>query len=129
MTASIQNPQVSVKKNYDQIAWTWMRYSAFLLIPLAWGHMIMQDVVVGVHNMNADYAIERIANLGWKTYDVLLLAFAFAHGMNGVRQVLRDYIHNPKAFQLVSYALLIIWLAITVVGAIALFAINQPIGK
>lgn len=129
MTASTQTPQVSVKKNYDQIAWTWMRYSAFLLIPLAWGHMIMQDVVVGVHNMNASYAIERITNLGWKTYDVLLLGFAFAHGMNGVRQVLRDYIHNPKTFQMVSYALLIIWFVITVVGAIALFAINQPIGQ
>jgi succinate dehydrogenase / fumarate reductase membrane anchor subunit len=129
MTASTQSRQVSVKKNYEQIAWTWMRYSAFLLIPLAWGHMILQDVVVGVHNMNGAYAIERISNLGWKTYDVLLLAFAFAHGMNGVRQVLRDYIHDPKVFQLVSYALLIIWLLVTAVGAIALFAINRPIGN
>lgn len=129
MTASTQNRQVSVRKNFDQIAWTWMRYSAFLLIPLAWGHMLLQDVVVGVHNMSGAYAIERISNLGWKTYDVLLLSFAFAHGMNGVRQILRDYIHDPKWFQVVSYALLIVWLVVTAAGAIALFAINKPIGS
>jgi len=128
MTTNTQSQPVTVKKTLDQVAWTWMRYSAFLLIPLAWGHLILQDVVVGVHNMNANYAIERITNVGWKTYDILLLSFAFAHGMNGVRQVLRDYIHNPKTFQLVSYLLLILWFAITVVGAIALFAINKPIG-
>jgi succinate dehydrogenase / fumarate reductase, membrane anchor subunit len=128
MTTSTQSQPVTVKKTLDQVAWTWMRYSAFLLIPLAWGHLILQDVVVGVHNMNADYAIQRITNVGWKTYDVLLLGFAFAHGMNGVRQVLRDYIHNPKTFQIVSYLLLIIWFVITLVGAIALFAINKPVG-
>jgi succinate dehydrogenase / fumarate reductase membrane anchor subunit len=128
MTTTTQSQPVTVKKTLDQVAWTWMRYSAFLLIPLAWGHLILQDVVVGVHQMNANYAIERITNVGWKTYDVLLLGFAFAHGMNGVRQVLRDYIHNPKTYQLVSYLLLILWFAITVVGAIALFSINKPIG-
>jgi succinate dehydrogenase / fumarate reductase, membrane anchor subunit len=128
MTTSTQSRPVTVNKTLDQVAWTWMRYSAFLLIPLAWGHLILQDVVIGVHNMNTDYAIQRITNLGWKTYDVLLLGFAFAHGMNGLRQVLRDYIHNPKTFQVVSILLLIFWFLITLVGAIALFSINKPIG-
>jgi succinate dehydrogenase / fumarate reductase, membrane anchor subunit len=128
MTTNSQSQQVTVNKTFDQVAWTWMRYSAFLLIPLAWGHLIMQDVVVGVHKMNADYAIQRMTNLGWKTYDVLLLGFAFAHGMNGIRQVLRDYIHNEKAFKVINILLLIIWLVITLVGAVALFAINKPSG-
>ena len=88
-----------------------------------------EDVVIGVHKMNTDYAIQRITNVGWKTYDVFLLGFAFAHGMNGLRQVLRDYIHDPKIFQVVSYILLIVWLVITIVGAIALFAINRPLGN
>jgi succinate dehydrogenase / fumarate reductase membrane anchor subunit len=50
-----------------------MRYSAFLLIPLAWGHLIMQDVVVGVHNMDLNYAVQRMTQMGWKVYDILLL--------------------------------------------------------
>jgi succinate dehydrogenase / fumarate reductase membrane anchor subunit len=129
MAASTQSQNVQVPKTLDQVAWTWMRYSAILLIPLAWGHLILQDVVIGVHNMNAAYAAQRIANLGWKLYDIFLLGFAFAHGMNGLRQVLRDYIPNPKTFQVVSYVLLALWFAITVVGAIALLAINKPLGN
>jgi succinate dehydrogenase / fumarate reductase membrane anchor subunit len=120
--------RVRIPKTFDQVAWTWMRYSAFLLIPLAWGHIILQDVVVGVHNITTDYAIQRAASLGWKVYDILLLGFAFAHGMNGVRQVLRDYIHNPQTFRVVSYLLLLVWLAITALGAVALLLINAPVG-
>jgi succinate dehydrogenase / fumarate reductase membrane anchor subunit len=127
MTTS-QPTTAQVGKTFDQVAWTWMRYSAFLLIPLAWGHLIMQDVVVGVHNMDVNYAIERMANLGWKIYDILLLGFAFAHGMNGVRQVLRDYIHNPKTFQVLGVVLFVVWFIVTLVGAIALLAI-RPMGN
>ncbi|MBI4926861.1 MAG: hypothetical protein HY835_03770 [Anaerolineae bacterium] len=126
MTTTTQPEKVVVKKNFDQVAWTWMRYSAFLLIPLAWGHIILQDVVVGVHNITTDYAINRMANMGWKIYDIALLGFAFAHGMNGVRQVFRDYIHKPETFRLVSIILLVVWFLITLVGAIALLAI-QPV--
>ena len=32
--------RVKVKPNYDHIAWKWMRYSALLLIPLVWFHVI-----------------------------------------------------------------------------------------
>ena len=130
MSTTINQPErVRISKNYDQIAWSMMRYSAFLLIPLAWFHLILQDVVVGVHSITTDYAVERMANLGWKIYDILLLGFAFAHGMNGVRQVFRDYIHNPKTFRLVSILLLLFWLAITAAGAIALLSINGPAGQ
>ncbi len=122
---SLQPERVSIAKNFDQVAWSWMRYSGFLLIPLAFGHMILQDVVVGVHNITTDYAIERMANIGWKIYDILLLGFAFAHGMNGVRQVCRDYFHNPNTFRLVSIVLFILWLSITAAGAIALLAITS----
>ena len=121
MAATTQPRQAPVKKTLDQVAWTWMRYSAFLLIPLAWFHLVLQDVVVNVHNMNLDYATQRMANTGWKVYDLFLLAFAFAHGMNGVRLVLRDYVHKPATYQLVSYLLLVIWLVVTAAGAIALF--------
>lgn len=127
MTATTRSSQVTVKKSYDQVAWTWMRYSAFLLIPLAWGHLILQDVVVGVHQMNLDYALMRMTNLGWKLYDVFLLGFAFAHGMNGVRQVLRDYIRSDGAFRVVSYLLLLVWLVVTAIGAIALFSATPPV--
>lgn len=129
MTTATQKPtprRVDVPKSFETVAWNMMRYSAFLLIPLAWGHLILQDIIVGVHSIDLDYVAMRWDLLAWRIYDILLLAFAFAHGMNGVRQVLRDYIHNPKVFTVVSYLLLIAWFLISAMGAVAIIAGTRP---
>lgn len=117
---SEQIRRVKVRPNYDHVAWKWMRYSALLLIPLVWIHVILQDVIVGVHAMDLDYVAQRWANIGWRIYDALLLGFAMAHGMNGVRQVANDFIKGDRARSIMSWALFVFWLAITVIGAAAL---------
>ena len=94
MTTNPQN--TSGVPRYESTPWKWMRYSAFLLIPLAWGHVLIQDVLVGGHGINLDYVALRWSMVGWRIYDFLLLAFAFAHGINGLRQVLFDYVHEPQ---------------------------------
>lgn len=109
-----------IPQNYETIAWKWMRYSAVLLIPLVWIHVLLQDVLVGVHRINLDYVAMRWSLVGWRIYDVALLGFAFAHGMNGLRQVLNDYFHSSTARRIISWLLLIVWFVITVIGAIAL---------
>jgi succinate dehydrogenase / fumarate reductase membrane anchor subunit len=116
---------VKTPANFDQVAWKWMRYSALLLIPLVWGHLILQDVVNGVHLMAVDptqYVNARWADLGWRIYDALLLGFAFAHGVNGIRQVLKDYIHGQTARKVLNWGLLIFWLVLFLFGFIALVA-------
>jgi succinate dehydrogenase / fumarate reductase membrane anchor subunit len=80
----------------------------------------LQDVLIGVHQIDLDYVALRWASLGWRVYDVLLLGFAFAHGMNGFRQVLFDYFHAPGTRRALSWILLIVWLVITAIGAIAI---------
>jgi succinate dehydrogenase / fumarate reductase membrane anchor subunit len=120
-TANAAPPTVRrIPKGYDSIAWRWMRYSAFLLIPLAFGHVLIQDVIFGVHNINLTYVSVRWANLFWRVYDAFLLTFAFAHGMNGLRQVLGDYITAPRTRQVLAWLLLLVWLAISLIGSIAL---------
>lgn len=111
---------IKVKQSYETVAWKWMRYSALLLIPLVWGHLILQDVIVGVHAMDLDYVAQRWASIGWRIYDALLLGFAFAHGVNGLRQVLIDFVHSETGRKLLSWALFIFWLAIFAIGAVAL---------
>lgn len=117
---STRSLRVETPRNFDRLAWLFMRYSALLLIPLAFGHLILQDVIVGVHSIDIDYVAMRWASLGWRIYDAALLAFAFAHGVNGLRQVLMDYIRNERVFRLVSWGLLLLWLVVTAAGAIAL---------
>jgi succinate dehydrogenase / fumarate reductase, membrane anchor subunit len=119
--------RVSAPRNFETIAWLFMRYSALLLIPLAFGHVIWQDVIVGVHAIDIGYVKDRWDILGFRLYTASLLVFAFTHGMNGVRQVLMDYIQNDRLFRMVSWVLLIIWFVISLMGAIALIAgVRQP---
>jgi succinate dehydrogenase / fumarate reductase membrane anchor subunit len=117
---SVEGRTVKVKQNYDTVAWKWMRYSGILLIPLAWLHVAIQDVIVGVHAIDLDYVQMRWASLGWRAFDFALLAFAFAHGMNGLRQVLDDYIHGERARRNIAWLLLIVWLVISLIGGIAI---------
>lgn len=117
---SARPTRVETPRNFETTAWILMRYSAILLIPLAFGHLILQDVIVGVHKINIDYVALRWSMIGWRIYDVFLLAFAFAHGMNGFRQVLMDYIRSERAFRVVSWILLLGWVVITLIGAVAI---------
>jgi succinate dehydrogenase / fumarate reductase, membrane anchor subunit len=127
-TQSESIPVRTVKRpsNYENTAWRWMRYSAFLLIPLAWIHVLIQDVLVGVHAIDIDYVALRWANVGWRIYDVALLGFAFAHGMNGLRQVLLDYVNDPGKRKILSRVLFIGWLLITLIGAVAIIGGVRP---
>ena len=111
---------VEVPRTYENTAWKWMRYSGLLLIPLAWIHVLIQDVLVGVHQIDINYVALRWANVGWRIYDFALLSFAFAHGVNGLRQVLRDYVKHERGMRTISWLLLIFWLVISLIGAVAI---------
>jgi succinate dehydrogenase / fumarate reductase membrane anchor subunit len=118
---------VTTQNQTEVIAWKWMRYSGLLLIPLAWGHVLLQDVLVGVHRIDLDYVAMRWASIGWRTYDFLLLAFAFAHGMNGLRQVIHDYIPSEALMRVISRLLFVFWLVLAVIGAIAIIGgVRKP---
>ena len=119
--------QVKVKGNFEGFAYKFIRLSALLLIPLVWGHVLIQDIVVGVHNMDLGYVAERWASIFWRTYDALLLGFTFAHGVLGLRQVLSDFIHGDTARKVMNWALFVFWLVIFAIGAIALVVgVKQP---
>ena len=114
--------KVHIRQNYESYAWKWMRYSGFLLIPLVWIHILLQDAVVGVHQIDVTYVANRWAEIGWRVYDAGLLAFAFAHGVNGFRQVVFDYFHTENARRVLSWVLLVGWLVISAIGAYALIS-------
>src|SRR3990172_1042750 len=118
--------RVKVKPTFDTIAWRWMRYSGILLIPLVWIHVLIQDVIVGVHDIDINYVALRWASIGWQTYDILLLAFAFAHGMNGLRQVALDFVHTERGRKITSISLFILWVVVSLIGAVAIIAGARP---
>ena len=122
---SAQIPQTNAQEipqveGLESLAWKWMRYSGLLLIPLAWGHVLIQDILVGVHAIDLDYVALRWASLGWRVYDFLLLSFAFAHGVNGLRQVLNDYISKDSTRRKSTWALFAFWMVLSLIGAVAI---------
>jgi succinate dehydrogenase / fumarate reductase, membrane anchor subunit len=118
--------RVKPPRNYDMVAWRWMRYTGFLLVPLVFIHVALNDVVLGVHQIDIALVERRWAMVGWRLYSAAILAFAFAHGMNGLRQVLDDYIHSSRNRQIVGWVLFVVWLIITLMGAIALVGGVRP---
>jgi succinate dehydrogenase cytochrome b556 subunit len=102
-------------------AWLWLytRWSAILLIPLVWVHVLLNDVLIGVHSINLDYVSFRWAMLGWRVFDFSLLAFAFAHGMNGLRTVVRDYLHGEGHRMVLDRVLIALWILVSAIGAAA----------
>jgi len=120
MTTIDGHRKIQVEKNYETYAWLFMRYSGVLLIPLVWIHVLINDVLVGVHAIDLDYVAMRWAVTGWRVYDIALLSFAFAHGTNGLRTVLRDYVHKESTRRVLDWGLLIFWLIVTAIGAVAI---------
>jgi succinate dehydrogenase / fumarate reductase membrane anchor subunit len=112
--------QPATTRNLETWAWLFMRWSGVLLIPLAWIHVLLNDVLIGVHRIDLDYVSLRWALVGWRVFDAALLAFAFSHGVNGLRQVVDEYVHNRAWNRAVKWAMWLGWAAITAIGAVAL---------
>lgn len=116
---------MNIKQNYEIVSWKWMRYSAIILIPLVWIHVLIQDILVGPHQITLDYVVKRWSMISWQIYDILLLGFAFAHGMNGFRQIMVDHIHSRRARLLFGWVIFLAWLVITLIGGIAIISAAQ----
>jgi succinate dehydrogenase cytochrome b556 subunit len=114
-------------KTLDTYIWQFMRWSGVLLIPLVWIHVAIQDVLVGVHAIDLDFVALRWATLGWRLYDMALLGFAFGHAMLGLRNVTNDYVADPLWNRRLKWVLLIGWVVITAIGAVAIVGgVMQP---
>lgn len=108
------------ERNFETWMWLFMRWSAILLIPLVWIHVLLNDVFFGVHRIDLGYVELRWALVGWRVFAFGLLAFTFAHGMNGLRTVMQDYVHSTRwrrRFNRIIFGMWVVW---TVVGTVAI---------
>jgi succinate dehydrogenase cytochrome b556 subunit len=109
----------------ERYGYLFMRLSGISLLLLAVGHMFLQHVFRDVHALSLTVVAEVWRDWGWRAYDLFLLAFAATHGMNGLRNVLEDYVHDPKKVRGINLALAI-FLVITIIWAgVAIFTF-QP---
>lgn len=129
MATTIRNTQVTsrsvqIKANFERYAYLFMRLSGIGLLFLAVGHVFIQLILNDVHSLSLQFVADQWDDWGWKAYDMLLLFFAMAHGLNGLRNVLEDYIHNRGVMRVINYALLV-FLVVTILWAgYAIFAFD-----
>ncbi len=108
--------------------WLFMRVSGILLIVLALFHMFWLHFVISVEAINFTTIVGRWTDPSqgafWRTYDLLLLAFAFTHGMNGARMVTDDYFHSPGWRAFLKVALLLLWFVLLGLGMYIIFVFS-----
>ena len=112
----ITRRKIEIQSSFERRAFLFMRVSGVFLLVLAVGHMMIQHVLNSSSNLSIIFVAEQWNSWGWKIYDMLLLAFAYLHGINGLRIVLGDYIHNRQTMKIISI-ILAVFAVLTIVWA------------
>ena len=121
MATTIHNNQITtrkvkVKANLERTAFMFMRLSGIFLLLLAVGHITLQLVLNNVHDLDIQFAAQRWSSAANKGSEFLLMVFAFTHGINGLRNILGDYVHNRATMRTISIVLLV-FLIVTLLWA------------
>jgi succinate dehydrogenase / fumarate reductase membrane anchor subunit len=128
MASAMQAPGTKIN-TFETIAFRYMRWSGVLLIPLAFGHLLIVHIINSVYVIDYQWVINtRWAFLPWRLYDAFLLWFAALHGFNGLRVVINDYAHNPATNRALKIGLIGLLILIFLLGTFAiLLAPTQPV--
>lgn len=129
VTPTITHRKVKVKFNFERYAYLFMRMSGLVLLILAVGHMVIQHVLNSSGNLTLIFVAEQWNSWGWKAYDIFLLLFAIPHGINGLRNVLADYIHNPGTMKVINIVLTIFVVATVIWAAIGISLFDPEVAR
>ena len=83
------------RQNFETWSWFFMRISGLVLLFLALIHFALTHILHDVATTNYGFVARRWHNLGWRIFDWSLLALALAHGLNGLRLIVDDYVRAP----------------------------------
>jgi succinate dehydrogenase / fumarate reductase membrane anchor subunit len=82
-----------------------MRVSGLVLVFLALTHFAITHIINDVVETDAEFVAERWDNPLWRLFDWTLLALALAHGLNGLRWIIDDYVRSNGRRALVKSVL------------------------
>ncbi len=105
-------------------AWYFMRLSGLVLVFLALFHLWLNHVQTEVGTLSYDLVVGRLTR--WpllRVVDFLLLLLGLGHGVNGLKNLIDDRVHEPgkRAFWL--SLLLVTFLAFLAAGTAVLFVL------
>ncbi len=110
-------PQTSrrPRQNFETWSWFFMRVSGLVLLFLALIHFSITHIINDVVETDSVFVSTRWDNPLWRLFDWSLLALGLAHGVNGVRWSVDDYVRSDRARALTKAVLY------TTTGALGLY--------
>jgi succinate dehydrogenase membrane anchor subunit len=103
--------------SFEVWSWFFMRISGVLLLFLVLIHLyVMHLVDAGVERVSFAFVASRWSNVGWKSFDWVMLFLALLHGSNGLRIVIEDYVRAPALRTVVKAALYTVTLVLMIMG-------------
>lgn len=114
---------------FERFSWYFMRVSGVVLLLIAVFHLLWMHLVIGLDNIEFETIVARWTGpLGpfWRLYDLLLLAFALTHGMNGLRWVIDDYVRGRGANTLLKAFFGVLFVVLISAGAYVIFTFSAP---
>lgn len=109
---------------FELAAWYFMRISGLVLVLLALGHLFVVHILFNVETINYAFVADRWTKPGsgffWRLWDLAMIVLAVIHGMNGLREILDEYVVRPGRRVLVHT---LIWTAATILVGMGSYAI------
>ncbi len=110
---------------YEVLAWYWMRISGLLLVFLALFHLWLNHVMTDVGELEYSLVIDRLTK--WpilRIMDFLLLTLGLSHGVNGLKHVIDDHVHDRQKRLFWLTGLLVVFSIFWVAGTAVLFTLE-----
>lgn len=124
MACSSAGRRVKPNGGFELQAWYFMRISGLVLVLLALGHLCIVHILYNVEVINYAFVADRWTKPGsgvlWRLWDLTMVVLAVIHGLNGLRQVLDEYITRP-ARRVVVHT--VIWSLATLLVGMGSYAI------
>ncbi|SIO17031.1 succinate dehydrogenase / fumarate reductase membrane anchor subunit [Singulisphaera sp. GP187] len=124
VASSGRGRRVKPSGGFELGAWYFMRISGLTLVLLALGHLFIVHILFNVETINYAFVADRWTKPGsgffWRLWDLAMVVLAVIHGLNGLRQILDEYIVRPGRRVIVHT---LIWTVATVLVGMGSYAI------
>jgi succinate dehydrogenase / fumarate reductase membrane anchor subunit len=91
--------RVKPSGGFELRVWYFMRISGLALVLLALGHLVIVHILYNVETINYAFVADRWDAQGtgpfWRLWDWSMVVLAVIHGMNGLREILDEYVVRP----------------------------------
>jgi succinate dehydrogenase / fumarate reductase, membrane anchor subunit len=116
--------------SFEIWSWFFMRISGIVLLFLVLIHLyIMHLVDAGVERVNFEFVAARWDNVGWKSFDWILLFLALLHGANGLRIIIEDYVRSPGLRTTVKGVLYTVSVILMIMGTAVIITFDPTVGS